>query len=1343
MDKSSKKHNHNKFGDTDKNNKMRNVQNGFHESGSDSEIYEDVQRDVNRSYKNHRGPPAKPETEDEEEAEEVIEIDSEDSRDGYRNNNNEESSPDRQRAYEQNNNNESERESTSSDVVIVSDDFQRFYEDIEQSSKIVSTVQLNPEDKVNKNDFKILKLLGTGAYGKVFLVEKIGGVDNGQLYAMKVLEKSKVTLKKKTTEHTRTEREVLEKVIDCPFLATLFYAFQTPEKLYLVMEFVQGGELFSHLYKTENFAESQVRFYIAEIIVALEQLHEYNIIYRDIKLENILLDKEGHIIITDFGLSKELKDGARAYSYCGTIEYMAPEIVNPNCGHDLNVDWWSVGVLIIELLTGQSPFSREGEESNQQVISERIQNSPPTIPEIIGPEAKDLILKLLEKDPRKRLGSKKGAQEIKNHPFFRKIKWNVLKNKQYEALMVPTLKDRYDVSQFSEDFTNQKAIDGPAENGPPVGPRATRYFRGYSFVAPHLRKSVYMLDLNIASKPEMNQPTLEDVYSMQRRSKSPFFKKYRIQEDSELLGDGTYSLCVKCFSIEDGQEYAVKIVKLDHDSSQEFEALEMCQGHKNVVKLIEKISDKKFTYIVCELLDGGELFNRIRHNGYLSETLARLYFKQIVDVVSFMHSKSIVHRDLKPENFVFVNDDPESDLKLLDFGFACHETTDETPPCFTLDYAAPESLIRSPTKSSRDLWALGVILYTMLCGNTPFKPTNKDQDERNYRMQYTENIRRAFYNISNERWSHISRQVKDLIASLLVVNESNRLTLKELKDHPWMNPVEKFKPSEKDPTKIFHRAESEDTVINDDIDDDDYNDDYNNVTVKINNDDEITQLPENREETRSNDDSSSGIVMSERNEGSSSVSSHHEELDENVVQVFDEYKPTEKEEKVMQENHNEFIAVQEEPENLSMKEEVMPENSEVDNENKEMPIDTNESSESIKKSKSIKRTIPKHRKKKITKKKTDCETETGMEKVIVTTASIDDNKSAGNKVENKEEEIKIQKLEESPLPRHISGDIEEKFTGYDDNLVDGYPNIGFMDQKEDVTLILFGNLFSKCNEKSLQENPKVLQVIKPPNKRGRRKLSGPSVKSVQSTTKNNARLLSAKTEPAKKRGRKPKDDINCVIQTQTLVDINTSNNESDRRTRLRRKCADDKVIRYDQVIINVESYPQQKRARKKTAENVKPMIAVIKEEAVLPTKRGRKRKNEGMTEQKRSPQKRRKIQENKIINIKAEKNPRPNINEYTIPTYPSYAIQTPQFTRRPFIKTESIFTPSVVIHHQDQNYSGRSYNISEYVDNKNRHSMIQCTIKTPISCGIKNEKFEKSPIKQYGVIPSRRMPRKH
>lgn len=157
---------------------------------------------------------------------------------------------------------------------------------------------------------------------------------------MKVLDKAKVTSKPKTIEHTKTEREVLESIVDGSFLATLHYAFQTKEKLYLVLEFVQGGELFTHLSNSEHFPEEFVRFYIAEIIVALEQLHkvgsgtsflftrnlkiffQLNVIYRDIKLENILLDSLGHVVITDFGLSKELTNGSRAYSFCGTIEYM-------------------------------------------------------------------------------------------------------------------------------------------------------------------------------------------------------------------------------------------------------------------------------------------------------------------------------------------------------------------------------------------------------------------------------------------------------------------------------------------------------------------------------------------------------------------------------------------------------------------------------------------------------------------------------------------------------------------------------------------------------------------------------------------------------------------------------------------------------------------------------------------------------------------------------------------------------------------------------------------------------------------------------------------------------------
>ncbi|XP_014664300.1 PREDICTED: ribosomal protein S6 kinase alpha-5-like [Priapulus caudatus] len=218
-------------------------------------------------------------------------------------------------------------------------------------------------------DFELLKVLGTGAYGKVFLVRKICGSDSGCLYAMKVLKKASLVQKVKTTEHTMTERSVLEAVRESPFLVNLHYAFQTDAKLHLILDYVNGGELFTHLYHREHFEESEVRLYVAEIALALNHLHKLGIIYRDLKLENILLDTDGHIVVTDFGLSKELlpADNNRAYSFCGTIEYMAPELIKrEHSGYDKAIDWWSLGVLSYELITGASPFTVDG-DSNEQI----------------------------------------------------------------------------------------------------------------------------------------------------------------------------------------------------------------------------------------------------------------------------------------------------------------------------------------------------------------------------------------------------------------------------------------------------------------------------------------------------------------------------------------------------------------------------------------------------------------------------------------------------------------------------------------------------------------------------------------------------------------------------------------------------------------------------------------------------------------------------------------------------------------------------------------------------------------------------------------------------------------
>uniref|UniRef100_A0A2K6UHX6 non-specific serine/threonine protein kinase n=1 Tax=Saimiri boliviensis boliviensis TaxID=39432 RepID=A0A2K6UHX6_SAIBB len=342
------------------------------------------------------------------------------------------------------------------------------------------------EEKVSVENFELLKVLGTGAYGKVFLVRKAGGHDAGKLYAMKVLRKAALVQRAKTQEHTRTERSVLELVRQAPFLVTLHYAFQTDAKLHLILDYVSGGEMFTHLYQRQYFKEAEVRVYGGEIVLALEHLHKLGIIYRDLKLENVLLDSEGHIVLTDFGLSKEFltEEKERTFSFCGTIEYMAPEIIRSKAGHGKAVDWWSLGILLFELLTGASPFTLEGERNTQAEVSRRILKCSPPFPPRIGPVAQDLLQRLLCKDPKKRLGAgPQGAQEVQNHPFFQGLDWVALAARKIPAPFRPQIRSELDVGNFAEEFTRLEPVYSPPGSPPPGDPRI---FQGYSFVAPSI-----------------------------------------------------------------------------------------------------------------------------------------------------------------------------------------------------------------------------------------------------------------------------------------------------------------------------------------------------------------------------------------------------------------------------------------------------------------------------------------------------------------------------------------------------------------------------------------------------------------------------------------------------------------------------------------------------------------------------------------------------------------------------------------------------------------------------------------------------------------------------------------
>jgi serum/glucocorticoid-regulated kinase 2 len=322
----------------------------------------------------------------------------------------------------------------------------------ERTNSGFATSLLPPQLKVTKKDFEELKLLGKGSYGKVLLVRKR---DSQKLFAMKVLEKSLVK-NEGQEEHTIVERFLLEK-IDHPFIVNLQFSFQTKERLYLITEFMQGGDYFYLLRRNVKFSEDMMKFYMCEIILALEYLHSHNCIYRDLKPENILLDKDGHIRITDLGLSKYFyrKEEANkiAYTICGTKDYLAPEVQNPGKeGYDRSIDWWSLGVLIYESLTGYSPFKTEN--NNFYNFENYLEDLRIDDFFYWSKEVRDLIKSLLQLNPKNRLGYN-GCSDLKEHPFFADVDWEDVINKRLDPPYKPYLSSDMDLSHFERTFTEQ------------------------------------------------------------------------------------------------------------------------------------------------------------------------------------------------------------------------------------------------------------------------------------------------------------------------------------------------------------------------------------------------------------------------------------------------------------------------------------------------------------------------------------------------------------------------------------------------------------------------------------------------------------------------------------------------------------------------------------------------------------------------------------------------------------------------------------------------------------------------------------------------------------------------
>uniref|UniRef100_A0A803TKQ7 Ribosomal protein S6 kinase n=1 Tax=Anolis carolinensis TaxID=28377 RepID=A0A803TKQ7_ANOCA len=617
-------------------------------------------------------------------------------------------------------------------------------------------------EKADPAQFELLKVLGQGSFGKVFLVRKIIGPDAGQLYAMKVLKKA--SLKVRDRVRTKMERDILVEV-NHPFIVKLHYAFQTEGKLYLILDFLRGGDVFTRLSKEVMFTEEDVKFYLAELALALDHLHSLGIVYRDLKPENILLDEAGHIKLTDFGLSKESVDQEKkAYSFCGTVEYMAPEVVNRR-GHNQSADWWSFGVLMFEMLTGTLPF--QGKDRNETM--NMILKAKLGMPQFLSPEAQSLLRMLFKRNPANRLGNGTPCSHS-SHIKFESVYWN--SRKLYRREIQPPFKPASgrpeDTFCFDPEFTAKTPKDSP---GVPPSANAHQLFKGFSFVATTAIEDHKISPLNNIL------PIVQQLHG----NSALFTDAYELKED---IGVGSYSVCKRCIHIVSNMEFAVKIIdKSKRDPSEEIEILMRYGQHPNIITLKDVYDDGKYIYLVTELMKGGELLDRILRQKCFSEREASAVLYTITKTVDYLHCQGVVHRDLKPSNILYMDDSNNADsIRICDFGFAKQLRGENgllLTPCYTANFVAPEVLLRREGNAA-------FVLSRFLCEDFPFRASEETEDTK----ETVETIGVNFVHMPIY-WvvtvvSASFTFIQDLLSHMLHVDPHQRYTAEQVLKHSWI-----------------------------------------------------------------------------------------------------------------------------------------------------------------------------------------------------------------------------------------------------------------------------------------------------------------------------------------------------------------------------------------------------------------------------------------------------------------------------------------------------------------------------------------------------------------------------
>ena len=339
----------------------------------------------------------------------------------------------------------------------------------------ISNLSSSFSKKVDLGTFLTLSVIGKGSYADVLLVRN---KEDGKLYAMKCIKK-KTIAKEKQESHIMTERNVLISMKEHPFFVQIHATFQTDKYIYYILDYCPGGEIYRLLRRRHRFCERETQFYAAQLVLAIEAMHKKNILYRDLKPENVLIDSDGYLKITDFGLSKQDIEKTGAKSICGTPEYIAPEIISKK-PYGKPVDWWTFGSFVYEMMAGTPPFY----VSDRTELFHHIKNDEPHYPVYFSAKLKNLLEGLLEKNPLKRLGSSHGAQEIKKHPWFASTSWSAICQKKIEAPFVPFCGSNNGLNNFDPEFTNMPLCELEADN------QSEMHFTGFTWTSSDALKTI-------------------------------------------------------------------------------------------------------------------------------------------------------------------------------------------------------------------------------------------------------------------------------------------------------------------------------------------------------------------------------------------------------------------------------------------------------------------------------------------------------------------------------------------------------------------------------------------------------------------------------------------------------------------------------------------------------------------------------------------------------------------------------------------------------------------------------------------------------------------------------------